>query len=329
MGAAENWDLVNAVCGTKLNIHCALEERQTGSAQFMKEWDYDVLFVCDGVKEIEGIDTNMGHAVYAQDGIDFNDDIYCPFNSVEEVYAFDPFEAYGLWDRKELIKLFDDNYKLMCERFTDVVIIPGIYHTIMSGMIRIFGWDMLLTAAGTNPKAFGEVVDRYADWSSQYYKGISESIIPVIGSHDDQVWTEGAFINPEWYRRYIYPNLEMLWDPVRKNGKKIVFQSDGNYTEFIRDVAACGNHGFWFEYFTDLDAVCKNFGNTHVIFGNADTRILTFGTKEEIRREVQRCVDTGKNCPGYVMSVSGHFPSNMPVENALYFNEVFQELRYR
>ncbi len=31
------------------------------------------------------------------------------------------------------------------------------------------------------------------------------------------------------------------------------FVCDGNYTPFAADVAACGNHGFWFEVFTDLD----------------------------------------------------------------------------
>ena len=57
--------------------------------------------------------------------------------------------------------------------------------------------------------------------------------------------------------------------------------------------------------------------------------ILTFGAREQIRGEVERCMTTGKKYPGYFMCVSGHIPPNVPVENALYYNEVYEELRRR
>jgi len=205
----------------------------------------------------------------------------------------------------------------------------GIYTTLMSGMIAIFGWDMLLTAAGTDAAGFGEVVNRYASWIGQYYTALARSDTPVVYSHDDMVWTEGPFINPAWYRKYIFPNLEKLWAPLVEAGKKIIFFCDGNYTEFLDDVAACGNAGFWFECFTDLGKVVEKFGSTHVIIGNGDARVLTFGTKKQIRAEVERCMATGKNCPGYFMCISGHIPANVPVESAIYYNEVYQELSQR
>jgi len=73
----------------------------------------------------------------------------------------------------------------------------------------------------------------------------------------------------------------------------------------------------------------ETFGQSHVLIGNADCRILTFGTRSEIRAEVERCIAAGKKCPGYFMCVSGHIPANVPVENALYYNEVYNELRRR
>jgi hypothetical protein len=44
---------------------------------------------------------------------------------------------------------------------------------------------------------------------------------------------------------------------------------------------------------------------------------------------VERCLKAGKGCPGYFMSISGHIPPNVPVENALYYDEVYRELRER
>ena len=53
------------------------------------------------------------------------------------------------------------------------------------------------------------------------------------------------------------------------------------------------------------------------------------GSKDDIFREVKRCVDIGKKCPGFFMAVGNHIPANTPVENALYYNEVFEQLRSR
>jgi uroporphyrinogen-III decarboxylase len=42
-------------------------------------------------------------------------------------------------------------------------------------------------------------------------------------------------------------------------------------------------HGFVFEPLTSLETIVERYGQTHVIIGNADTRILLFGTKDDIR----------------------------------------------
>ena len=87
--------------------------------------------------------------------------------------------------------------------------------------------------------------------------------------------------------------------------------------------------GFFFEPLTDLKYIVEHYGQTHIIIGNADTRILLMGTKRDIRREVERCMKQGKRCPGFFMSVTNMIPANTPVENALYYNEVYEELSRR
>ena len=147
--------------------------------------------------------------------------------------------------------------------------------------------------------------------------------------HDDIVWTSGPFVSPEWYRKYIFPNYEKLFQPLKDAGKKILYTSDGTYDVFVDDVAACGVNGFVMEPTTDMVAIAKKYGKTHTFIGNADCRILTYGTKEDIYQEVRRCVDIGRDCPGFFMAVGNHIPSNVPVENAIYYNKVFEEMRQR
>jgi uroporphyrinogen-III decarboxylase len=56
---------------------------------------------------------------------------------------------------------------------------------------------------------------------------------------------------------------------------------------------------------------------------------LLEGSRPQIRTEVERCMAIGKDCPGYIMAVGNHIPANTPVENAIYYNEVLEELRGR
>lgn len=329
--AAEyHWALVAEVTGLPVTQDSPEEEKLKARQAFMVAWDYGIyLSHVISTDELNARSTHMGHAAYASKGADFNDRIDCPFKDPEDVFAFDPWETYGRKDHAVLVNRFNEHYRRQCDLYRDTVNTTGIYVTLMSGMIQIFGWDMLLTAAGTDAKRFGGVVNRYAGWIQQYYDAMADSEAKVVYSHDDMVWTEGPFIHPHWYREYIFPNLKRLWAPLRDSGKKIIFVCDGNYLSVADDVAACGNHGFWFEIFTDLQRMTEKFGKTHVLIGNADCRILTFGGKPEIRAEVERCMRAGKGRPGYFMCVSGHIPPNVPVANALYYNQVYMELRRR
>jgi uroporphyrinogen-III decarboxylase len=163
----------------------------------------------------------------------------------------------------------------------------------------------------------------------QYYDAIAEADVPVVMIHDDIVWTEGAFIHPDWYREYVFPNYKRYFRPIVDSGKKILYTSDGNYTEFVDDIAECGVHGFVLEPLTDMAYIAEKYGQSHVFVGNADTRVLLSGDRTAIRTEVERCMDLGKQCPGFFMAVGNHIPPNTPVDAALYYNEVYEELSAR
>jgi len=328
--ATYHWELVGAVTGLHVDVASSPEEKLAATRAFVQAWNYDIYTAClIGADDLCAKYTRMGHARYAKDGCDFDDTVECPFRTPEDVLAFDPWETYGPKNRAELVRRFNEHYHRQCVLFPDLVNTTGIYVTLMSGMIQVFGWYILLLAAGTDPDGFGQLVSRYASWIQQYYDAAAESEATVVCSHDDLVWTEGPFIHPDWYRRYIFPSLKKLWLPLRQAGKKVLFVCDGNYTSFVDDVAACGNAGFWMETFTDLKYVTEKYGKTHFIIGNVDTRILTFASRAEIRAEVHRCMEAGKECPGYFLCASGHIPPNVPVENALYYNEVYNELSRR
>ena len=328
--AERHWELVRAVTGIEVSVGSPAELQHKASRAFIRAWNYD-LFLGAAIfhDDLGPKRTSMGHAEYAAGGLDYDDNLYCSFSTVEEVLAYDPWETIGPRDKHELIRRFEENYRQNCEFNPDGVHTSGVYITLVSGLIGLFGWEMLLLAAGTDPEGFGEVANRYAAWMQQYYDALAETSVPVIYSHDDIVWTRGAVFRPEWYRRYVFPNLKKYYEPLIAAGKKIIFISDGNYTEFVDDIAACGVHGFFFEPLTDLNCIAERYGKTHVLIGNADTRILLYGSKAQIRAEVERCMSVGRHCPGFFMGVTNMIPPNTPVANAIYYNQVYEELSKR
>ena len=330
--AAQHWDLVSQVTGIQVGVGSPDEVTTRASKAFVgpEGWNYDFHWSTGiGRAEFGAFRTRMGHAVYAAGGVDYDDDIRSPFESPEEVLRFDPFEALGERDRGELTRRFESMYRRNCENHPDGVNMTGVYVTCISGLIDLFGWELLLLSAGLDPVGFGELTNRYAKWIQQYYDALGEADVPVVMVHDDIVWTQGAFIHPDWYRNYVFPNYRRYFAPLIESGKRIIFTSDGNYTEFIEDLVACGVNGFVMEPMTDMGHIAERYGRTHVFVGNADTRILLFGPKARIRAEVERCMAIGKPHPGFFMAVGNHIPPNTPVENALYYNEVYESLSAR
>lgn len=325
-----HWGLVSNATGMKVNEKSPKDVQDSAGRAFVKAWNYDLWWATlTGKEEFGGLNTSMGHAVYAAGGVDYDANLKSPFKEPEDVLGFDPWDAFGERDKTDLIERFNRDYAGYRNSYPECVNMTGIYISLVSGLIDLFGWDMMLTAAGVDSRGFGEVADRYASWIQQYFVALSECDSPVVMIHDDIVWTSGAFVHPHWYREFVFPNYKKLFVPLIEKGKKILYTSDGNYTEFIDDIAGCGVNGFVMEPSTDMAYTAEKYGKTHVIVGNADTRILLSGSRDEIRAEVRRCMDIGKGCPGFFMAVGNHIPANTPVESALYYNEVYEEMSRR
>ena len=327
--AESHWDLVKRVTGIDVSWDSPEDLQSRASLEFMKAWDYSFFWSTPVGVDFGPWTTNMGHAVYAAGGTDWNDKVKCPFPSPEDVLAFDPVSSLPSPDERAIARRADERYSAACQSRPFGVNMTGLYHTCISGLIQLFGWDMLLLAAGIDPEGFGRLTNRYCDVVERYFRGMAASSVPVVMVHDDIVWTSGPFISPSWYREYVFPNYKRFFAPLIDSGKKIIYTSDGNYTMFLDDIVAAGVHGFCFEPLTDMAYFASKYGRTHAFIGNVDTRVLLSGPRDAIRAEVERCMAVGKGCPGFMLAVGNHIPPNTPVENALYYNELYLNMRDR
>lgn len=317
-----NWNLIRRVTGKDP------ETDHTAIRLFHDAWDVDLIFsVNDGPVpwEERGRVTDMGHAEFLEGGGDKRDIKPCPFNNPENVLSFDAVKEYGLPDMNELVAYYEKHYRDGQKENAGQVFPGGYYKTLVSGAIQTFGWDMLLLAASEKDR-FAKVLDSFFELSFHHYKAWSKTSIEVFICHDDMVWTQGPFMHPDFYRKVIFPRYKALWKVLKNAGKKVLYCSDGTWTEFLDDIAGAGADGFIFEPSNNLDIIVEKYGKTHIIIGSkVDCRTLTFGTKEKIKNEIDSTLKLARLCPGFVFVVGNHIPSNVPIDNALFYIDYWRK----
>lgn len=281
-------------------------------------WDIDFLFgTNDGLHgnwAAHGRATDMGHAEYAADGSDLRQPQPSPFKTPEEVWAFDAVAEYGLPDREEQIAAYEAAIQSVRENRPNQLGTGGYYKTIVSGAIQAFGWDMLLLAAA-DPAKMEPVFDSFFRFTKFHMDCWAETSAEVIIQHDDFVWTSGAFMRPEVYRSVIIPRYAELWKPLKAAGKKVLFCSDGDFTEFAEDIVAAGAEGLIFEPCNDFGWMVERFGDSVCLVGSyVDCRDMAFRPWEVVKESIDRTFEAGKRCKGLILAVGNHLPPNIPAE---------------
>lgn len=272
--------------------------------------------------------TDMGHAEYEVNGSDKKNPVECPFKTVEEVWAFDAIAEYSLPDLEKQVKNYEKQVENTLKTYPEQLVTGGYYKTIVSGAIQTFGWDMLLLAL-SDIKKMEQVFDSFYRFTLFHMEAWAKTSVEVIIQHDDFVWTNGAFMYPDIYRKIIIPRFAELWKPLHRAGKKILFCSDGNFMEFALDIVKAGADGLIFEPCNDFGWMVEKFGQSTVLVGSyVDCRDLTFGTFEKVRPNMDRTFELAKKCKGLIFAVGNHMPANIPEEMMDKFIEYLQKKWY-
>lgn len=306
--------LIEAVTGEK--------GKNWNTHAFNEAWEIDIQWnTNDGPQpwSERGRVTDMGHAEFVEGGSDRRIPKISPFQTAEEVWAFDAVSEYGLPDFPGLVKYYECLYQDGQRDNPQQVVTGGYYKTIVSGAIEAFGWDALLLGA-SDPEKFERVLDSIFQQSLHHFKAWAQTSIDTFICHDDMVWSMGPFIRPAFYRKVIFPRYQQLWSVLKAAGKKVLFCSDGNWSLFVDDIAAAGADGFIFEPMMALDPVVEKYGQTHVIMASkVDCTTMALKGKQEIQAEIDATLRLARQCPGFVFAVGNHLPANIPPENGLFY----------
>ena len=295
---------------------------------FMEQWQIDFIWSTDAGPRPwpeRGRTTDMGHSEFVEGGTDLRQPQECPFKTLEEAWAFDAVQEFGLIDFDELVGFYQGRYQMARQLFPEQIYTGGYYQTLISGAIDIFGWDMLLLAASDLGK-FAKVLDAIHQQTMHHAHAWAHTDCVVYMCHDDMVWTQGPFVQPDFYRAEIFPRYAELWKLLHDHGKIVAFTSDGDFGMFMGDIVEAGADCLCFEPMTALEPVVREYGQSRCIIGSkVDARTLTFGTKDQIKAEVDATLELAMDCPGFMFAVGNHIPSNVPVENAEFYYQYLSD----
>lgn len=323
-----HWDLVKKVTG--IDTDC-LDLRPQASKQFIKDWDYAMMWnlhVLNGHLERYGKISRMGHASYSEtaDGhSDMNNQVSVLFDNIDDALKLDSCKFFGEFDCDELVQEYNSFYAQAQKDYPDTLNMDGVYINTVSGLTFVYGWEMLLELIAY--PEFDKVIENYQEWLMQFYVAFAKSDVPVFMYHDDICWTSGNFASKEWYMKNVFRYTKKYMDILKSAGKKIIYTSDGNYSMFYDEIVRCGADMLVFEPGSDMEGFARKYGKTHGFVGDVDTRVLLLGDKSAIEKEVQRVMNFGKKYDGFILAVGNHIPPNTPVDNALYYNEVYEKLK--
>jgi uroporphyrinogen decarboxylase len=168
-----------------------------------------------------------------------------------------------------------------------------------------------------------DLVDRLAELIRDYYLRYIRNCIKVgadiILFGGDYATTKWPMLSNEHFSKHVIPVLKALVDEAKSRGAYFVKHTDGNIIpiiDMIIDTGINGLHPIDPNAGMNLGEVKEKYGHRVCLVGNVDCAYtLTWGTVEEVREDVKRCIKQAARGGGYICMSSNSIHSAVKTEN--------------
>lgn len=195
----------------------------------------------------------------------------------------------------------------------------------LSAMLMSMGLMGFSVALADDPELVEIVLKRYVDWSRATIDEMAKRGADVIWCFDDFAYRSGPMMSPTVFRELILPCLAPL---ARDIPLPWIFHSDGDLRPVLEDLLTLGMSGLHpiEPESMLLKEVKQEIGDRVCLVGNVSVDVLSRGSVDETRRDVQRCMNEGGK-RGYMISSSNSIPGYARPENVRAMAEQIRELR--
>ncbi len=218
------------------------------------------------------------------------------------------------------------------------VVLEGTREPIFGLATWLRGYEQFLMDLVMNKVFVSALLERLFEfWKSCLGFVLREigSYIDVIKIADDLGTQTGLLISPSTYRQLVKPYHTKLFNFIKEQGDfKLLLHSDGAVRDIIPDLIEIGVDalnpiqpnipGM------DPESLKSEFGKNLAFWGGGiDTQsTLSFGTSDEVKKEVKKRVEILKRGGGYVFAQVHNIQPEVPVENIMAMYEAFSECAF-
>ncbi len=145
---------------------------------------------------------------------------------------------------------------------------------------------------------------------------------PCVMLGSDICGNHGPMVPPKLLDEIYFPYVKRAIEPLQRKGIKTIWHCDGNVTpifDSLLDLGVDGFQGFQEETgvnFPKIMAMKAKSGEPLIVFGSISvTTTLPFGTVEDVKRDVERCIDLAEGRGGFVLMTANIAQPDTPIEN--------------
>jgi len=217
--------------------------------------------------------------------------------------------------------------------FGDIAIVPGPHIPHPKGIRDPEEWYVsAVTRKQYIKEIFGYQFELQMKNLKMYREAVRDLIDVVVMSGTDFGSQQGPFISPAAYRELFKPFHKVMNDWVHENTPwKTFFHTCGSIAAFMDDFADAGvdilNPVQISASGMEPEVLKEKYGDRFVFWGGGvDSQgVLSFGTPEEVREQVEYNIKTFGKGGGYVFNNVHNIQATVPVENLVVFFETLKE----
>lgn len=187
---------------------------------------------------------------------------------------------------------------------------------VLACMLR--GTEQLLSDTFDSPFFVHDLMRFTTDWTNSVNMAIARTGVGLTISEPS---AGCSVISPKIYREFIKPYHREVVDFFKQKKIGISFHICGRLDPIMEDIVEVGPNSLSIDAPSSLERLVEISKKKCVIIGNVSTDLFLRGTKEEIEKEVKRCIDTAAKGGAYILCPGCGIPPNAPVENIHYFME--------
>jgi len=187
------------------------------------------------------------------------------------------------------------------------------------------GIENLLMDMVAEPTFVSALFDRIVEYNLAVVDIATEYPIDGIFFGDDWGQQKGLIMGPTYWRRFIRPALNKMYDSIKSKGLYLCQHSCGDIHEVFGDLIDMGldiYNTFQPEIY-DVQAIKREYGKDLSFYGGVSTQhVLPFGTPDEVKEQTRTMLEIMKPNGGYIAAPTHAMPNDIPVENMLAFLDV-------